>query len=68
MSKKFTRIAVDPAFKRKMIEEAKLKRGITVMEYTRLLAASDKDMKQLINSDVKLEKKPIKKRGYSFGF
>lgn len=64
--KERTRIFVDPSFKKKMIYEAKVKNDMTVMEYSRILANSDKDIRSIVTKDEKLEKKDVKR--YKFGF
>lgn len=57
---------VSPEFKKKITYEARIVRGVSVAEYTRMIANSDKDIKSLINKDVKLESKKIR-RGFDFG-
>lgn len=64
MKEKLTPIFVSPSFKKKLMYESKIVRGITMAEYTRMLAASDDDIKSLMKKKVNQPKK----RGFDFGF
>lgn len=64
---KLTPIFVSTGFKKKLMYESKVVRGITMADYTRMLAASDEDVKTLLNKkETKQDKE--KKRSFNFGF
>jgi len=67
VSKKLDVMFVSPEFKKKMFYEAKVVRGITVAEYTRILAQSDDSLKQSIKPLLP-KKDKLDKRGFQFGF
>lgn len=60
--KKLSYIAVSPEFKKKLMYESKVVRGITMAEYTRKLGESERSIKEELEDS----KKKVRK-GWNFG-
>lgn len=67
-NKRPARVFVAPEFKARLFQEAKVDRGLTVIEYTRRLASKDKPLSESFETVEETINKKKKKKGFDFGF